>query len=81
LPEERRRTAVTINLEKLKAVGEALEALLADDNAVAGDVLDANADLLHAAFPDHYRRIADAIGSFDFDTALAALRSATRTLA
>ena len=81
LPEERRRTAVTIDPEKLKAVGEKLEALLTDDDAEAGGVLDENADLLHAAFPDHYRQIADAIGSFDFDTALAALRSATRTLA
>jgi PAS domain S-box-containing protein len=81
LPEEQERTAVTVNLEKLKAVGGVLEALLADDDAEAGDVLDANEDLLHAAYPDHYRQIADAIRSFDFDTALAALRAATGTRA
>jgi hypothetical protein len=44
-------------------------------------VLDANEDLLHAAYPDHYRQIADAIRSFDFDAALAALRAATGTRA
>jgi len=81
LPEEQERTAVTVNLEKLKAVGGALEALLADDDAEAVQVLDANEDLLHAAYPDHYRQIADAIRSFDFDAALAALRAATGTRA
>lgn len=43
-------------------------------------MLDENADLLHAAFPDHYRQIEDGIRSFNFDTALAALRAATGTL-
>jgi two-component system sensor histidine kinase/response regulator len=79
LPEEQGWAAVTVVPEKLKAVSDKLEALLADDDGQAGDVLDGNADLLRTAFPDHYRQIADAIRSFDFDKALAALRAATRT--
>ncbi len=76
LPEERVKTAVTVAPEQLKAVCNKLEAMLADDDAEAGDVLDANADMLHAAFPNHYRKIDGGIRSFDFDAALAALRAA-----
>ena len=54
--------------------------MLADDDAEAGDVLDAKADLLNAAFPDHYRKIDDGIRSFDFEAALAALRAAAGQL-
>ena len=79
LPEERGKTAVTVDQEKLKAVCDRLEARLADDDAEAGDVLDANADLLNAAFPNHYRKIDDGVRSFDFEAALAALRAATGT--
>ncbi|MDO9111023.1 MAG: Hpt domain-containing protein, partial [Desulfatirhabdiaceae bacterium] len=76
LPEERVKTAVTVVPEQLKAVCAKLDAMLADDDAEAGDVLDANADLLSAAFPNHYRKIDDCIRSFDFDAALAELRAA-----
>ena len=81
LPEEQGKTAVTVNQEKLKAVCDKLEALLADYDSEAGDVLDANADLLNAAFPNHYRKIDDGIRSFDFEAALAALRAASGTSA
>jgi signal transduction histidine kinase/CheY-like chemotaxis protein len=81
LPEERDKTAVTVDQKKLKAVCDRLEALLADDDAEAGDVLDENADLLNAAFPNHYRKIDDGIRSFDFEAALAALRAASGTSA
>jgi HPt (histidine-containing phosphotransfer) domain-containing protein len=77
LPEERNKTTVTVDQKKLKAVCDRLEALLADDDAEAGDVLDENADLLNAAFPTHYRKIDDGIRSFDFEAALAALRAAS----
>jgi CheY-like chemotaxis protein/anti-sigma regulatory factor (Ser/Thr protein kinase) len=80
LPEEQGWAAVTVVPEKLKVVSDKLEALLADDDGEAADVLDANADLLRTAFPNHYRQIADAIRSFDFDKALTALRAATGTL-
>ena len=59
LPEERGKTAVTVDPEQLKAVCDKLAAMLADDDAEAVDVLDANADLLNAAFPrplSHDRR-------------------------
>jgi two-component system sensor histidine kinase/response regulator len=76
LPDEQGRTAVTVDPEHLKAVCGKLEAMLADDDAEAGDVLDANADLLNAAYPDHYRKIIDGIRSFDYEAALSALKAA-----
>ena len=69
----------TIDQKKLKAVCDKLEALLADNDDEAGDVLYVNANLLKAAFPNHYRKIDDGIKSFDFEAALAALRVATGT--
>jgi two-component system sensor histidine kinase/response regulator len=80
LPEERVKASVTVDAEKLKVVCDKLEALLVDDDAEAGDVLEANANLLNAAFPVHYRKINDGIRSFDFEAALAALRAATAPL-
>jgi CheY-like chemotaxis protein len=79
LPEEGAKMAVTVFPAQLKAVCAKLEAMLADDDAEAVDVLDANAELLDAAFPNHYRRIDDNIRIFDFEAALAALRAATGT--
>ena len=76
LPEERARTVVVVDRKKLKVVCDRLAAMLADDDAEAVDLLDANADLLNAAFPGHYRRIADGIRTFDFEEALAALKGA-----
>jgi len=81
LPEERSKTAVTVDPEKLKSVCKMLEIFLVDDDAEASDVLDANADLLNAAFPNHYRKIESDIRSFDFEAALIALKSATGTSA
>jgi two-component system sensor histidine kinase/response regulator len=81
LPEEQGKTAVMVDPEKLKAVCDKLDTLLVDDDAEAGAVLDANRDLLNAAFPNHYRQIDDGIRSCDFDAALAALRAATVTSA
>jgi CheY-like chemotaxis protein len=81
LPKERVKTAVPVVPEQLKAVCAKLEAMLADDDAEAVDVLDANAELLHAAFPSHYQKIDDGIRSFDFEAALTALRAATGTSA
>ena len=77
LPEERVNTVITVDPKNLKAVCDKLEALLADDDAEASDVMEANADMLNAAFPDHYRKINDGIRSFDFEAALAALSAAT----
>ena len=68
--------SVAINPEKLSAVCRKLVALLADDDAEAGDVLDDNSDLLHAAFPQAYRAIDEAIKAFDFEAALDKLKAA-----
>ncbi|KJR96652.1 MAG: hypothetical protein VR65_27330 [Desulfobulbaceae bacterium BRH_c16a] len=81
LPEEMSKRVVTVAPELLKVVCDKLEAMLADDNAEAVDVLDAHADLLNAAFPTHYRTIDDGIRSFNFEAALVALRAATGTSA
>ena len=78
LPEEERSNAsVIIDPEQLKTLCDRLEALLADDDAEAIDVLDAHADLLNSAFPSHFRKIDDAIRSFYFGAALATLRDAS----
>jgi two-component system sensor histidine kinase/response regulator len=50
--------------------------LLAEDNAEAGDVMLANAELLNAAFPAHFRQVDDAVRGYDFQGALAALKAA-----
>jgi len=78
---ERVKTAGTVDPEKLKVVCDKLAAMLADADAEAVDLLDANAELLRTAFPDHYRRIDDGIRLFDFEAALAALKAAIGTLA
>jgi two-component system sensor histidine kinase/response regulator len=79
LPAEEDRVQIAVDMVKLRAVCAKLEALLADDDSDAGDVFDENADLLHAAFPNHYRRINDAIKSFNFEVAMTVLRDATAT--
>jgi HPt (histidine-containing phosphotransfer) domain-containing protein len=80
LPKEPIKTTVTVDRDKLRIVCTRLEALLADDDAEAADVLNANVVLLNAAFPNHYRKIDDGIRSFDFEAALVELRSAIETL-
>src|ERR1019366_2652665 len=70
LPEEQGETKVKVDRKILKAVCDKLEALLIADDAEAVDVLDAHADLLSAALPNHYRAIHDGIRSFDFEAAL-----------
>jgi len=76
-PEAMPELAVEMDEAKLEAVCASLEDLLSEDDTAAGDVLSAHADLLNAAFPQHYGRIDDAVRAFDFETALTALRSAT----
>ncbi len=76
LPLQTENTAVMDNRKKLKTVCVHLEALLADNNVEARDVLDAHAELLDAAFPEHCHEIDNNIRSFDFEAALVALRAA-----
>jgi PAS domain S-box-containing protein len=77
LPQKLIDATVTVSPQQLAAVCDKLKALLADDDAEAYDALDSNADMLYAAFPDHYSRIDDGIRTFDFKAALAALEAAT----
>ena len=44
-------------------------------------MLDANADMLNAAFPVYYRKIDEGIRTFDFEAALKVLRIATGIVA
>ena len=80
LPADEERVQTTVDMDRLRAVCTKLEALLADNDSEADNILDENADLLHAAFPNYYRRIEDTIKSFDFEAALAVLRDAVATL-
>ncbi|MBS1197923.1 MAG: barA [Proteobacteria bacterium] len=76
LPKEQIKAAVMVDPEKLRLVCDELAALLADDDAQAVDILDANVDLLKAAFPKHFDKINENVCAFDFELALASLRSA-----
>ena len=67
---------VTVDPERLRQVCSRLVALLADDDSEAGDLLDDNADLLNAAFPNDYRAVDNAVKAFDFEAALEKLRKA-----
>jgi CheY-like chemotaxis protein len=79
LPKEPVKTMVPVDREKLKRLFEQLEALLAEDDAEAIDVLEANADLLNAAYLKDYRAISEGVRSCDFREALTALRAANAT--
>jgi PAS domain S-box-containing protein len=81
LPALKSKIAVVVVPEKLKEVCDKLDALLSDDDTKAADVMNANVDLLHTAFPNHYGKIDEGILACDFEAALAALRSATASYA
>jgi len=81
MPEEPGKKITTVDPGKLQAVCGKLELLLIADDVAACDILDANAELLDSAFPNHSRKIDNSIRSFDFEAALAALRAAIRTTA
>ncbi|MEI6207909.1 MAG: PAS domain S-box protein [Desulfuromonadales bacterium] len=77
LPEEQSHSTFTVDQERLRSVCCKLETLLADNDAEACDVLDANAHLLNTSFPGYYRLISNGIRSFNFEAALTALKSAS----
>lgn len=62
-----------IDGETVESACHKLAELLADDDAAAGDLLDANFDLLKNSFPQEFPVIEGAIRRFDFEAALAAL--------
>ncbi|MRR08691.1 Hpt domain-containing protein [bacterium] len=71
-------TTATGPVDKVLLTGicQRLAALLADDDSVAGDVLEQHGGLLAAAFPADFPAIQAAIRSFDFEAALSKLRTA-----
>jgi CheY-like chemotaxis protein len=75
LPEEQIKTPVVPHQEKLKNICFRLEKLLADDDAEASEVWESNTDIFNAAFPDQFRKIDEAIRSFNFEAALAILKT------
>jgi len=64
-----------VDLSRLQGVCRRLAEFLADNDAEAGDVLDAEEALLRTAFAGDYRPIEAAVRSFDYEAALAALRA------
>jgi two-component system sensor histidine kinase/response regulator len=81
LPAEAALASVAVDPEQRDAVVRELAALLADDDARAERVLIEHGALLSAAFPQHYRKLEQAVGDFDMEQALAILASATDILA
>ena len=66
----------TVDAGQLKQVCDQLLILLADSDAKAEDVMEANSNLLKAAFPNRYDEISRHVQNFDFDAALARLTEA-----
>ena len=77
LPPEKDKNLVLVDKEKLSAALRSLSALLRDYDSEAVEVLDKNADLLNAAFPDRFRRIDGLIKTFNFDDARTELDAAS----
>jgi CheY-like chemotaxis protein len=79
LPDEPPKVVVHVDQVKLKEVCEKLTSLLEDDDSQASDLMQENADLLNAAFPDHYRQLSTSVSAFDFEKTLALLSEALRS--
>ncbi|HEX5364878.1 MAG TPA: PAS domain S-box protein [Gallionella sp.] len=77
LPDLPEGQTIKVDPKMLKAVCDQLKMLLLHDDSEAVDVVQENADLLRAAFPEHYRKIDDAIHAFDFNAALLSLKAAS----
>ncbi|MCX7143433.1 MAG: response regulator [Proteobacteria bacterium] len=76
LPAEAQIAQVAVDDKTLREVCAKLAAYLAENDSEAGELLDAHAELLNAAFPTRYRTIDNGVRGFDFDAALEALRQA-----
>jgi two-component system sensor histidine kinase/response regulator len=80
LPAPQRPLQISVDKVKLRAVCIRLDALLADDDAAAADLLNENADLLSSAFPNSFHRMDDAIKSFNFEAARSVLTDAVTSV-
>ncbi|MBF0129732.1 MAG: PocR ligand-binding domain-containing protein, partial [Alphaproteobacteria bacterium] len=65
-----------VDAEKLTQVCGRLRTLLEESDSEAEEMVDANCDLLKAAFPDRHDAMAGHIRNFDFDAALVLLTEA-----
>ncbi len=80
-PDTKAQASAAVDPQQLQAVCQQLRDLLADDDAQAADVLDANAALLRAALGAHFHAVQTAIANFDFEAALQALHNAASSTA
>jgi signal transduction histidine kinase/DNA-binding response OmpR family regulator/CHASE3 domain sensor protein len=76
LPAEEARVAVVADPLYVQAVCTRLLALLADGDVEASDLLEAEVNMLHSAFPKDFVHIENAVKSFDFEGAFLALKEA-----
>lgn len=70
----------TLDREKLESISRKLAELLKGNDISAGDLLNANKEILKSAFAQEFLCIEGAIGRFDFEAALAALDRATKKI-
>ncbi|MEC5387777.1 response regulator [Uliginosibacterium sp. H3] len=68
--------ATQVDADQLHAQTQRLRQLLADSDAEASDLWDAQADLFKAAYPQHWRQIGTALSNYDFEIAAATLEAA-----
>jgi CheY-like chemotaxis protein len=76
LPSKTDKTPITSQPRKLQSVCRRLEALLADDDAEATDVWEENENLFNSSYPLHFHKIDNCMRSFNFEAALATLKTA-----
>ncbi len=75
-PERQSAPPISIDAVRLKETVSRLADLLVSSDSEATDVLEENAGLLKAAFPEHYRNLEECVQNFDFDEALVILKTA-----
>ncbi|MES2900393.1 MAG: response regulator [Pseudomonadota bacterium] len=73
---ERNSSNTEIDPQRLETVCQHLRALLAEDDGNAERVLQQNAGLLAAAFPQHFTQLQEAVNQFDAQRGLAVLNEA-----
>ncbi|MES2259600.1 MAG: response regulator [Pseudomonadota bacterium] len=75
-PEQAEAPAPAVDTALRDSVCQQLSLLLADDDAQAEKILAEHQALLAAAYPQHFRRLQQAVAQFDFETALDVLGEA-----
>ncbi len=73
---EKNPVVISLDKNRLAFLCHRLTVLLQENDSSAGDLLNGNADLFHAAFSQEFLTIESAVQDFEFDKALAALHAA-----